>query len=47
MISVATGAINCHLGTTPVTGWGFSYSADELDIVLSSSIAGISGGNIQ
>lgn len=47
MISVTTGTINCQIGTASVTGWGFSYSYEELDIVLSSSVDGFSGGDIQ
>jgi hypothetical protein len=40
-MSVAAGTINYQLGTAPVTGCGFSYSADELDTALSSSVAGV------
>jgi len=32
---------NTNLGTAPVTGCGFSYSADELDTALSDSVAGV------
>lgn len=39
-MSIATGTINYQLGTAPVTGYGFSYSADELDTALSGSVAG-------
>lgn len=39
-MTIATGTIQYQLGTAPVTGCGFSYSADELDTALSGSIAG-------
>jgi|GEM_PF-4157845 hypothetical protein len=46
-MTIATGTIQYQLGTAPVTGCGFSYSADELDTALSGSVAGVVGGNIQ
>lgn len=36
-MSVAAGTINYQLGTAPVTGCGFSYSADELNTALSGT----------
>lgn len=40
-MTIAAGTINYQLGTAPVTGCGFSYSADELDTALSGSVAGV------
>lgn len=40
-MTIAAGTINYQLGTAPVTGCGFSYSANELDNALSSSVAGV------
>jgi hypothetical protein len=39
-MTIAAGTINYQLGTEPVIGCGFSYSADELDTALSGSVAG-------
>lgn len=36
-MSVAAGTINYQLGTAPVIGCGFSYSADELNTALSGT----------
>ena len=38
-MTIAAGTIQYQLGTSPVTGCGFSYSADELDTALSGSVA--------
>lgn len=38
-MTIAAGTIQYQLGTAPVTGCGFSYSADELDTALSGSVA--------
>lgn len=38
-MTIATGSIQYQLGTAPVTGCGFSYSADEFDTALSGSVA--------
>ena len=38
-MTIATGTIQYQLGTAPVTGCGFSYSADELDTALSGPVA--------
>jgi hypothetical protein len=38
-MTIAAGTINYQLGTAPVTGCGFSYSADELDTALSGPVA--------
>lgn len=38
-MTIAIGTIEYQLGTAPVTGCGFSYSADELDTALSGSVA--------
>lgn len=46
-MTIAAGTIQYQLGTAPVTGCGFSYSAAELDTALSGSVAGVVGGNIQ
>ena len=39
-MTIAAGTINNQLGTAPVTGYGFFYSADELDTALFGSVAG-------
>lgn len=39
-MTIAAGTIQYELGTAPVTGCGFSYSADELDTALSGAVAG-------
>ncbi len=36
---IPVGTIKYQLGTAPVTGCGFSYSAEELDTALSGSVA--------
>jgi hypothetical protein len=46
-MTIAAGTIQYQLGTAPVTGCGFSYSADELDTALSDSVAEVVGGNTQ
>ena len=38
-MTIASGTIQYHLGTTPVTECGFSYFASELDTVLSGTVA--------
>lgn len=38
-MTIAAGTIQYQLGIAPVTGCGFSYSADELDTALSGSVA--------
>lgn len=38
-MTIANGTIRYQLGTTPVTGCGFSYSITELDNALSGSVA--------
>ncbi|MFH1009112.1 MAG: hypothetical protein V1800_16685 [Candidatus Latescibacterota bacterium] len=38
-MTIASGTIQYQLGTAPVTGCGFSYSASELDTALSGSVA--------
>lgn len=40
-MTIAAGTINYQSGTAPVTGCGFSYSADEIDTALSGSVAGL------
>ena len=40
-MTLAVGTINYQLGISPVTGCGFSYSAEELDTALSGSVAGL------
>lgn len=40
-MTIAAGTIQYQLGTVPVTGCGFSYSANELDTALSGSVAGV------
>lgn len=37
-VSIAIGTIQYQLGTAPVTGCGFSYSVEEMDTALSSSV---------
>ena len=38
-MTIAAGTIQYELGTAPVTGCGFSYSAAELDTALSGPVA--------
>lgn len=38
-MTIATGTIRYKMGSTPVTGYGFSYSEAELDIALSGPVA--------
>lgn len=38
-MTIATGTVQYQLGTAPVTGCGFSYSAPELDSALSGPVA--------
>lgn len=38
-MTIATGTVQYQLGTAPVTGCGFSYSAYELDSALSDPLA--------
>ncbi len=40
-MTIASGTIRYRIGTTPVTGCGFSYSKEELDNALSGSVAEI------
>jgi hypothetical protein len=40
-MTIATGTIQYQLGTAPVIGCGFSYSADEPDTALSGPVAGV------
>ncbi len=40
-MTIAAGTIQYQLGTAPVTGCGFSYSAGELETALSGSVAGL------
>lgn len=39
-MTIAAGTIQYRLGAAPVTGCGFSYTANELDTALSGSVAG-------
>ncbi len=38
-MTIASGTIQYHLGTAPLTGYGFSYTAAELVITLSATVA--------
>ncbi|MBF0236390.1 MAG: hypothetical protein HQM12_01690 [SAR324 cluster bacterium] len=44
---IAAGTIQYQLGTAPVTGCGFFYSAAELDTALSSTVKEKKGGHIR
>lgn len=38
-MTIVSGTIQYQLGMAPVTGWGISYSASELDSALSGPVA--------
>ncbi len=40
-MSISVGTVEYKLGNYPITGYGFSYSATELDTALSGSVAGV------
>jgi hypothetical protein len=44
-MTIAAGTIQYQLGTAPVTGCGFSYTAAELDGAFSGSVKVKKGGH--
>jgi len=40
-MTLAAGTVEYTLGTAPVTGCGFSWTAEELDTALAGPVAGV------